>query len=252
MVPASTLTSLGISTSGLKKSATATDGVSDTPLVGATVQACDPVTEKPISGIPTATTDSNGSYTLDLSKATSTVPSDILVKATKTSGDKVVSCQCLGSSTEAANINAASTMAWNKVKDESSQKAGNLPGNATDIPSTNKQDVQSLARTLFDNAKNLIGNIDTANVPTLVYTITGKTTPEVEKEMFETMSGGIGREISGSTNTTLKNEFASYVSSFATKVGSMVVNATYPSGLEMPTRIQWIYYPNWFPFSVRH
>ena len=228
LVPSTTLsTSTGPASIRVSE---ATDGVSNTALADATVQGYDPVTNVAISGL-LGTTGADGTFSID-KPAGVTLPDNILFKATKTVGDNVISTSALSSSTstQALEMNAGSTTAWNAIKEKMTAKAGDLLEKASTLSAETKKELFSTLTTLLDKLPSIIGKLKV--VPPMKFD-KALTAAQIDKKQFEDMSSIVSGEIAEAPSD-LVSSYNTHISSLQTQMSSLAETATYPSGLQLP------------------
>ena len=229
LVPSSSVSGLSVLSANVKASAVADDGVSDTPLAGASVIACDPVTRTQITGTTTATANSDGTFSIDVSNAV--LPAgEILIIATKTSGDNVVLLESLTATNAAVSVNAGTALASAKVLEELSKKAGDLFSKATTLPLDKKEELRKQMAAIYSQVYGAIGTIGAGNIPSLVINnASGKSLAELEKLHFEKLTPEVAAEFSPPAGWNVN------ISNFYTYATTLVTGATYPPAMQVPT-----------------
>ena len=245
LVPASSATGLGSAAiSSVKALATSSsDGVSDTPLAGASVEVCDAATGNIVTGIATVTADSTGTFTIEV-PSNVTLPDEVYFRCTKTSGSKTAIVNAMYSKSNLAagsraEINAGTTLAYSKVKDLMASKVGDLLSQAT-LPEAKKAELMAQIKVIFESVFASVGTISQSNIPNLVVSGTGLSVAEKEKKLFQNVSGVLANEFVAPSGWDATS------AAFENLATETLVGGTLPAGVKIQTDI----WPNWTGFPT--
>ena len=241
LVPASALSGSGLKglwakTFNVKATATtADDGVSNTALSGGIVQALDPVTLLPLSA--TAPVSATGTYNLTLTGS----PSAFIIMAYKNNEDGTKTMvQAYGIAGSSVDVNAGTNMAVTDVLKKKAAKDGNLPAQATSIPTATKTTLIADFTNLYNTCKQMLGSLSQA--PTLTYNASD--VESIRKNMFVDMQTQIDTEYSSVSDSSLTTNYNSQLSSLQNNAEALIST----SGIIFPTDLQITQYtPEFLP-----
>lgn len=246
LVQASDATTAGVSPRSVRPLATAADGLSTTPLAGATVALKDALTGATLA---TTTAGADGTYTLD--KPSGFTDGQYEIEATKTGATKttvVSSIATIKANTGAeVPVNAGTSMQSSALKEQLSKKCGDLLERATTLSAADKAKLLEVMSQIIDIIPSIIGTVSSTNAPTLSYD-KALSTKEIRKKQFEDMSTKIASEISGASDPALVSSYNTHLTSFKANATTLAEKSTYPAGLELPSGYSGFTMPPAFTF----
>ncbi|MDI6732035.1 MAG: carboxypeptidase-like regulatory domain-containing protein [Candidatus Margulisbacteria bacterium] len=225
MVPASSVAG-AFRVSSVRAAETADDGVSDTPLGGATVVAVDPVTNAQLSGF-SATTDDDGVFT---GTAANLPPGEVLFRATKSRNGATVMVETLSATNTVISVNAGSTLATTRLMEEVLKKTADLPAKATSLSDAEKEQLRSQMEAMFSGIRSGIGAISPSNAPNLAVSgLSGLSGAALQQRFNQALSGIAAVEFTPPSN------WSQQTSGLYDAATALVNTGQYSSGLTMPT-----------------